>query len=625
MKNTVADKTSLMRFRKRVVLLVCIILCVTLFVLYRQVLSHDFLVIDDTVYVTDNPHVKGGLSLSNIKWAFTTFKAEFWHPMTWISLMLDASLYGTNPGGFHLTNFLLHDLNTILLFIILNTMTSASWPSAFIAALFALHPIHVEPVAWISSRKDDLGAFFAFLTIWAYLKYAKQKNAQFYVLSVISFAASLMSKSIFMTLPFILLLIDFWPLNRLKCSNADMLPKISYRRAFAEKIPFLLLSLAIGILTLLAQQSSGGLIPLSDYPFPNRIANAIATYSAYIVKMFWPLNLSCIYPLKTDVSILSTTLSSILVGGTLAIAIYFRRNHGYLIVGGLWFLLALAPVSGLIKVGDFSIADRYAYFPIVGVYLMMTWTASELVEKWKISKTLCALFAIALLFLLSMLSFKQIGFWKDSITLFEHAMQVTEGNYMAQSALGHSLAQQGNFENAVAHFQEAARLKPERINYQNDLGKALVVTGHFAEAVSVLESVIERKARYPELFYYLGLARTGLKCWDRAIESFYQALLLKHFRMDDSNAEMGAAFSSTAKTEKYLNNNIKQDLDTDCISFNKTALVMDDPKGRYCLAISFVREQKTTEALALFHIKDSSDWLKMAAFKGFSRWPLLHQ
>ncbi len=625
MINPVADKTDLMRFRKRFALLVCIILCVTLFFLYRQALRHDFLIIDDTVYVTDNPHVKGGLSLSNIKWAFTTFKAEFWHPMTWISLMLDASLHGLHPGGYHLTNLLLHVLNTILLFIILNTMTSALWPSAFIAALFALHPIHVEPVAWISSRKDVLGAFFSFLALWAYLKYAKQKNTLFYVLSIISFAASLMSKSIFMTLPFILLLIDFWPLNRLKCSNADVLPKISYLRAFAEKIPFLFLSLTICILTLLAQQSSGGIIPLSDYPFPNRIANAITTYPAYTAKMFWPLKLSCIYPLKTDVSILSTTLSSILVGGTLAITIYFRRNHGYLIVGGLWFLLALAPVSGLIKVGDFSIADRYLYFPIVGIYLMMTWTAAELVEKWKISKTICAFLAIALLFPLSMLSFKQIGYWKNSFALFQHAVEVTEDNYLAQSALGHSMAKQGDMENAVVHFREAARLKPERINYQNDLGRALVATGHFSEAVSVLESVIEQKARFAELFYYLGLAMTGIERGDRAIESFYQALLLKQFHMGDSNAKMNTGFLSTAKAEKYLKGNIKQDLDTDCIGFQDIMPEMDDPKARYCLAVSYLRENQFTEALALFHIKDSSDWLKMAALKGFSRWPLLHQ
>ena len=607
---------------RRKALWIGIFLLFSVFLLYRRVLSYHFVSIDDPVYVSANSHIKAGLSFANIKWAFTTFEAEFWHPITWLSLMLDTSLYGVNPGGYHFTNILLHALNALAVFLLFNRMTGAPWKSALVAGLFALHPINVEPVAWISSRKDVLGTFFALLSLWAYVACSKKKKRSYYFLCLFFFSMSLMAKSLFVTVPILMLILDYRPLGRLNPHSPGSHGKIYFRRALFEKIPFLGLSAAFGILSILAQEKGGGLIALSDFPLSSRITNAALAYPAYLKKLFWPTRLACIYPLKMNPSVLTAVFSMIFLLGILAFSFHLRRNHGYLLFGWLWFLCALLPVSGLIKVGDFFIADRYAYFSFIGLYVFMIWGACEFFDKLNIPGLFSFSSALVIITFLALFSYKQIGYWKNSLTLFSHAVHTTKNNHLAHHALARLFAQGGKLQAALPHFQEAVRLKPDRVQYRLDLGRALAAAGRFKEAVPVLRRLTRHRRCFPEPYYYLGLCMTALGLNRQALNQFYHAFRLNTFSIEDSIVGIDIHNGSNPDTRSFSEEKTKKNLSEKMLHCDKTSPLSKRAEAMYRVAESYLNQKKTDAAFLLFHIQRTREWLKKAAEKGYKRWPL---
>lgn len=353
---------------------ICLALVLATFAVYWQVHDHDFINFDDDLYIYDNSHVKSGLTQEGLVWAFTKAHAYNWHPLTWISHMLDCELYGLDPGGHHLTNVLFHTVNSILLFLLLNRMTKSLWLSAFVAAAFAMHPQHVESVAWLSERKDVLSTFFWMLTMWAYANYVEKPSIKRYVIMFLLFALGLMAKQMLVTLPFVLLLFDYWPLRRLKLKEQSSLNSswvvvsVSARRCILEKLPLLILSVLAAMIVYLIQQRAGIVKSVTDYSLFYRVANAIVSYVTYIGKMFWPTNLAIFYPhLRTDLSAWQIILATLLVVSITVTAIWSRRNHPYLAVGWLWYLGTLVPVIGLVQIGLQARADRYTYIPLIGL------------------------------------------------------------------------------------------------------------------------------------------------------------------------------------------------------------------------------------------------------------------
>ena len=373
-------------------LIVCLFLVVATFVVFSEVRNHGFLEYDDPMYVTENPHVSSGLTLGGIVWAFATTHASNWHPLTWLSHMLDCDLYGLAPGGHHVTSLLFHIVNTLLLFGVLKRMTGELWKSALVAALFSLHPVHVESVAWVSERKDVLSAFFLFITIWAYLRYVEFPGLTTYVWVPLFLALGLMAKPMLVTVPFLLLLMDYWPLGRFQFdpgrkrarrSSGLVHPEQSVSRLIYEKIPLFVLAAGSCAATLLAQKSGGALSSVERLPLIVRIANALVSYTTYIGKMIWPTNLSVFYPHPEFRPAWQVAASGFLLLCLSVIVVRMGRRHRYLVVGWLWYVGALVPVIGLVQVGAQAMADRYTYMPLIGLFIIVAWGFGDLTAKWR--------------------------------------------------------------------------------------------------------------------------------------------------------------------------------------------------------------------------------------------------
>ena len=410
--------------------------------LYLPALHHGFVEYDDQQYVTENPRVQAGLTWTGLVWAFG-FHAGNWHPLAWLSHMLDCQFYGANAGGHHLTNVLLHVASTLLLFSVLNRMTNRMWRSAAVAALFAWHPLHVESVAWVAERKDVLCAFFWMLTLWLYVRHAAQPSIARYLFVLGSFVLCLMAKPMGVTLPFVLLLLDYWPLNRISEFASHPPEKTllrfkqkSWRRLVLEKIPFLALSAIACVLTLRAQEIA--IVSTAGLPVSQRIAHVLAAYNHYLVAMFVPRHLAVYYPYQIHLPALTIACAVIVLGLITVLAIKNLRRRPYLMVGWLWYLGTLVPVIGLVQVGDQAWADRYTYLPLIGLFVAMVWLAFEIIKSRVVLQSASVMVAGALLAATS----AQLGYWKDTRTLFEHADQVTPRNYMAVTILGSLLAKE---------------------------------------------------------------------------------------------------------------------------------------------------------------------------------------
>jgi hypothetical protein len=419
-----------------------------------------FINMDDDVYVYENPRVLKGLTIEGVRWAFTAFHISNWHPLTWLSHMTDVTIFGNDARGHHLVNILLHSLNTSLLFLSLFRMTAALWRSALVAALFALHPLHIESVAWIAERKDVLSGLFFMLVLLAYEWYVRRGGRRRYLLVALFLALGLMAKPMLVTVPFLLLLLDLWPLGRTAwaapAGGGEGSP-VSPGRLLWEKVPLLALALVSSGITFLAQRAGGAIKTLEFIGTDLRLANVAVSYVAYIGKTLWPLSLSMYYPFPPEMPPGWKVGGAVLVTAAVTAAAVFLRRRPYFLVGWLWYLGMLVPVIGLVQVGDQAMADRYAYLPLTGLFVMAVWGSAELLRgrrrRWSVGA------AAGVLLILTPLAARQAGYWKDSITLFSHALSVAPGSHIIHNNLANSLVRAGRTNEAITHYREALREK----------------------------------------------------------------------------------------------------------------------------------------------------------------------
>jgi tetratricopeptide (TPR) repeat protein len=505
-------------------LFICLVLASLTVLVYGDIFSHQFVIIDDPAYVDGNPHVQSGLTLENIKWAFTTTRAEFWHPLTWLSYMLDAQLFGHRPAAYLFTNLLLHALNAVLIFALFNAMTHDRWQSALVAALFALHPLHVESVAWVAERKDVLSCFFWLLTTGQYIRFVRNPGFNAYLLLCLALTLGLMAKPMLVTLPFVLLLLDYWPLNRFPVEKTPGANRTTAIFLVREKIPLFILAAVFSLTTALVQKAGGGISSAAQYPVADRIWNAIIAYAVYAGKMIWPQKLAVFYPFPDTFPAWKVAAAAILLIGITTLAIRSARSHPFFIVGWLWYLGTLVPVIGLVKIGDFSMADRYMYIPLIGLAIIAAWGAAALLTA--IPRKKIALTAVSLTVLagLSWASFWQVKTWANSFTLLNHALEVTENNFYAHYGLGHAYAGRGQFAQAVIQFSRAIQINPAKATLYNDLGRCLAGQGRFKDARIQFENAHAINPRHPAAHYYLANIFLIQNQFPRSIYHFSEAL-----------------------------------------------------------------------------------------------------
>lgn len=440
-KPKVPPRSASFLSRKKLNVFLCVLLAAATFVLYSPVTGYSFIVLDDNDYVTSNLHIHRGLSWSTIKWAFTSTEAANWHPLTWLSHALDYQLFALNPAGHHLDSVLIHALNAVVLFLLLAWVTKRVGPSLLVAALFALHPLNVESVAWVAERKNVLSTLLFFLAIVAYVWYAHKPDWRRYLLVAALFAAGLMAKPMVITLPFVLLLLDYWPLERTENGSPAPkgVPRVAFWRLLLEKVPLLLLSVASAFITLKAQRSGHAVRSLHQFPFAIRIENAVESYGLYLWKMFWPAQLAPLYPHPAiGLPAWQWIGCALILAGITVLVVTFRSKR-YLPVGWFWFLGTLVPVIGLVQVGDAAMADRYAYIPLIGIFVMIVWSLDDWADAkrvrtvWRVIPALCVLSA------LGFATSRQLSYWQNEYTLWTHALTVTERNPFAHDAVGSAL------------------------------------------------------------------------------------------------------------------------------------------------------------------------------------------
>ena len=510
-------------------ILVALFLVGLIYIAYRQVGTFDFLYLDDHAYVTGNVHLKDGLTTKSLAWAFTSLYGANWHPISWLSHMLDVQLYGLNPGSHHFTNLIFHITNTLLLFYLFKKMTGKIWQSSFVAVLFAIHPLHVESVVWIAERKDVLFVFFGLLTIFGYIRYVERPGILKYLLVFILFAFGLMAKPMLVTLPFVLLLLDYWPLERLRFDSGPDKGNISDRSRFRyrvwEKLPLFVLSALSCIITVIAQKQGEAIRTLSQFSAATRISNALAAYVKYIAKMFWPNNLGVLYP--------HSAIPVWQAGGALFFIILtsylvFRRarSHPYLIVGWLWYLGTLFPVIGLLQVGMQAMADRYTYLPLIGLYIMFSWGVPQLIANWRYK---AAALSLSALMVVSFLMFKtpaQARYWKNSITLFQHTISATDNNYIIHFYLAEAFAERDQLKESIENFRKALQIKPDCVEAHNGLGVVLSRRGENQQALKHLRQAVHIHPLYADAYNNLGTTLVQLGQTDAAIACYRKSISL---------------------------------------------------------------------------------------------------
>jgi Flp pilus assembly protein TadD len=514
------------------------------FVAYKQVLYHQFTNFDDNVYITENPYIQKGLTFENIRWAFTTGRSSNWHPITWLSHIVDYEMFGLNPWGHHLVNVLLHTANTLLLFGVLNAMTGAVWQSAFVAALFALHPLRIESVAWAAERKDVLSGLFFMLTVAAYLHYVRQRGIKWYLLTILLFVMGLMAKPMLVTLPFVLLLLDYWPLGRFEVNRPAKLVR--------EKIPFFVLSAVSSVVTFFVQQSGGAVNTMKVVTPVTRITNAMVSYMAYLEKIVWPSRLAVLYPYSIDgLPVQQVIKAVLLLVGIFLLVIQTFRNHRYLITGWLWYLGILVPVIGLVQVGSQAMADRYTYLPSIGIFIMAAWGISEISVKWRYRKIILGISSFAVLSAFSICTYLQSHYWQNSVTLFEHTLKVTSNNSLAYSNLGFAYIKLGRYNEAIEACKQAIRIRSDDAKAHYNLGIVYDELGRRQEAIEAFEQTIRIKPDYVEAHNNLGVAYSSLGRYQDAIEAYKQAIKIKPDYAEAHN-NLGVTYSKLGGDKKAM-------------------------------------------------------------------------
>ncbi|HVM47775.1 MAG TPA: tetratricopeptide repeat protein [Candidatus Acidoferrum sp.] len=592
------------------------LLAVVTLALYWRATRCDFVNYDDPLYVTANSHVQAGLSWQGLAWAFTQTHGEgtYWHPLTWLSHMLDCQLYGVRPWGHHLTSVLLHAANVVLVFLVFRRMTGAFWRCAALAALFALHPLQVDSVAWVTERKTLLSAFFWLLTTWAYLRYVEgggkhticnegveqgkargpksegRKKAEsrspkaegragevllhairdtqhatrstFYLLSLLFFALGLMCKPMLVTLPFVLLLLDYWPLGR----SGSLEPRVSglestqgaprntqhaTRRILLEKVPFLALAAASSVVTILAHQALGSLESASSLPLNTRIENALVSYVRYLGKTLWPSHLAVLYPYPRGWPMWEIVACGLLLLALFGLALGAARSRPWLLVGWFWFLGVLVPFIGLIQAGAQAMADRFMYVPIIGIFLAIIWGVSGWAGSGRHGRLALAAAGSAAVVLCLAMTRQQLGYWRDSEALFRHALDVTENNCLAHNNLGNALAGKDQLDEAITHYHAALAIKPDYAEACNNLGSALYRQGRTDEAINQFKEAIRWMPDQAEVHSSLGTALASKGRLEEAIRQFREAIRLKPDQFRARN-NLGVALASQGQLDEAI-------------------------------------------------------------------------
>lgn len=498
---------------------------------YWNVDKCEFVNFDDYQYVSNNYHITSGFDKKNILWAFTSFYAANWHPLTWLSHTLDCELYRLKPAGHHLTNLVFHLLNTLLLFLVLKGMTGAVWRSALVAALFGLHPFHVESVAWVSERKDVLSTFFMVLTLLCYSSVSIRKKWRYYFGALFMFALGLMAKPMIVTLPFVLLLLDFWPLQRLTLhTEPDLPPGNSIRKKtlpllLVEKIPFFVLAAASSIITLLAQHAGKAIGKTDKFSLLSGLANSVISYVSYIGKMFWPVNLSFFYPFPAAMpSVWNLLFSCIILIIITGIALFYLKKMPYLLMGWLWFLGTLVPVIGIIPVGSQAMADRYSYIPLIGLFIIIAWLLHDFASRSRIIKIIIITFSVAILCLITYQTRKQVQYWKNDLTLGNHGLAVSKANFFAYNIKGNYLLSQNNYDEAFRCFSTSLSLCPNQLITRSNVGLIYLKQGKPKEAVAVYKEILSKdpndiiaNLNCGNAFGMLGDTKSAIQCFNRVI------------------------------------------------------------------------------------------------------------
>jgi tetratricopeptide (TPR) repeat protein len=554
-------------------------LAVAILAVYAQVATHEFINYDDPAYVMDNPHVRDGFTREGVVWAFTSAHDSNWIPLTWLSHMLDCQLFGLQSGLHHVTSVVLHAISTLLLFALLRKITGARWPSAFVAFVFGVHPLHVESVAWIAERKDVLSALFWMLTLWAYVRYVEQRSVQRYVVVALLFCCALMAKPMAVTLPVTLLLPDLWPLRRFS------------RGAMLEKVPLGALSVAAMAIAFVAQKQGGAVAELNAVPLFDRIENALLSYAIYIWKLMVPINLAVFYPYFAIPAWQWILAGLAIVGGTFLV-IREIPVRPYLAMGWFWYVVTLLPVIGLVQIGGQARADRYTYIPMIGISIMLAWGCAELYDR---AKPAIRVVSIAACVAWLALAWVNVEYWQNSMTLFQHAIEVTDANYVAYTNLGSALRHAGRVTEAITDFEIAARIRPDDADVQDNFGEALVASGRLAEAMPHLQEAARLRPESPKAHVDLAAAlMRGGRVEDAAAE-YRAALRLEPGRID-AQYGLGGVLARQGRMQEaipylqaalpYLSEQVR--------------IKPDDPDPHYNLGLVYAILERSADAIAEF-------------------------
>jgi Flp pilus assembly protein TadD len=531
----------------------CLILSIA--AVYWRVYTFGFIGYDDSAYVSANYTVQSGLSLRSIKWSFTTLHAGFWQPLVWLSFLVDYELFGLHPGGFHITNVFLHTVNSLLLFFLLKIMTGSQWKSWFVAAFFALHPLHVESVAWIAERKDVLSTTFLMLTLLSYISFVKKSSRSSYVFMTLCFTMGLMSKAMLVSLPILLLLFDYWPLNRFQLDYslhaAHSHKNTPILALLKEKVPLFFIAVIFSCLTIFSQKAGGAIVSQTIHPISYRLANAVVSYGAYIGKMIYPFNLAVVYPFAESIALWKTIFIAVVLVIFSAITLKAATKYPYVAMGWFWYLVTLIPVIGIIQVGPQSMADRFTYIPLIGLYIVIVWSIDETINSMRLPKFTGGIAAFLVIACLSLISWHQLGYWQNSYTLFSRALQVTENNYVAHSNLGVYLIKKGKTEEATNHLRKALEIAPGYKTAHNSLGIALAKDGKLEEALDSFSMALQIDPDFANAHYNMGLALVKMGKLNEAAVHFSETLKQHPFN-PKANYYLGSILAEQGELNKAV-------------------------------------------------------------------------
>jgi protein O-mannosyl-transferase len=611
---------------RKQIFLVCIVLIIATLAVFWQVNKFDFINFDDPVYVTQNSNIQSGITRNGLLWALGTTHAKFWHPLSWLSLMFDYQLYGLNAGGYHLTNLILHILSTLLLFWLFNRMTKKIWQSAFVAAAFALHPLHVESVAWIAERKDVLSAFFWMLTLCLYVYYTEKPMIRRYLLVLFSFACALMSKPMVITLPVVMILLDYWPLGRFEMKKGNLV-----LWQLREKMPLFILSAVFSGITLFAQHNQTA----KGFPLCSRIANAFVSFITYLGKTFIPVNMAVFYPFPDKIPLGQVSAAALLIIVISVAVIIMMKRLPYLFVGWFWHMIILLPVIGIIQIGSHAMADRYHYLPSIGIAVMLAWGAPHLFQRKDRRKEILLPLGIVSLAIMAFLTWQQCGYWKDSISIFNHSLQVTKDNFLARNNRGTAFSKIGQYDLAIEDYNAAISLNPDAEVY-NNRGVAYANIHQYQLAVDDYNEAIKLKHDYTDAYNNRGIVYYKLGRHQLAVEDFSQAIGLKPdnamYYKDRGNAYF--ELSQYQKAIKDYNEAIRLKPDY-LTAYNNRGNAYSE-LGQQQLAIEDYRTAirlKPDDFFPYYNMacclavqkkdKEACDFLTQAIEKGFNNWTQL--